>query len=253
MPVLGAVLLLQGTSQAAVTLYAEYHLGEASSTGSDTSGNGRHINSTVSGGGTFATTSPSPISTTYFDTSAAGDQGRWGTGVFAALPTDNFALSVWARAASAAPTNQGNIFSVGDGGLAIGLGANGWTAGVWNASTQTVDTSNTLGIAGGSGFSVDTWTSLAVIRQNGVTTFYINGVAQSGTITASGTNGTGYLSMNPNATGNIYDGLLDEARVATFSGTDSTASILSALNAVPEPSTALLGALGALALLRRRR
>jgi len=49
------------------------------------------------------------------------------------------------------------------------------------------------------------------------------------------------------------DGLMDEARVVTFSPGEPTSNILNALQGIPEPSTAMLGGLAAIGLLRRRR
>ncbi|MCU0797151.1 MAG: PEP-CTERM sorting domain-containing protein [Akkermansiaceae bacterium] len=79
----------------------------------------------------------------------------------------------------------------------------------------------------------------------------INGVAQ-GTYSGTPVHGAAHLSVAPGGA-TYFDGQMDEARVVTFTGGESTANILNTLTAVPEPSAMALGVLGALAVLRRRR
>ena len=142
----------------------------------------------------------------------------------------------------------GGIFTTagGAGGFKISLDANGW-----GASHHDVAWIGTDGGQVGS-FTADTWTHLALIRSGGVTDFFIDGVSQGLTYGGAPTNLSAHLSVSPGGVP-YFDGHLDEARVVTFTTGESTANILNALTAVPEPSsTALLG-LGGLALILRRR
>jgi hypothetical protein len=108
----------------------------------------------------------------------------------------------------------------------------------------------TNGVVGS--FTANTWAHLALIRSGGITQFYINGVPQGATYAGAPTgNGLGHLAINPGA-GSSFNGQIDELRLVTFTPGESTTNILNALT-IPEPSAALLGGLGALALLRRRR
>lgn len=246
-----ALLLLQGTTHAAVTLFAEYHLGEASSLSAttlipqDSSGNGRHLTNAISGSSAaVGTTSPfAPGSTAYLSTAGTGDEGWYGSNVLTSLPTDNFAIGVYASAAGNA-TQGGDVIALGGGNQAfkLSLDSTGWIA-----SSHNVDY-----IGSAATFTADQWVHLALIRNNGITTFYVNGVAQGATYAGDPVHDTVHISVNPGGL-TYFDGLIDEARIATFTSGESTANILGTLQGVPEPSTALLGGLGALILLRRRR
>jgi len=253
--VLVAIAGLITESQAATSLFAEYHLGEAGSLGSsnlplDSSGNGRNFSSSIVDGtetvltaGVFA-----PGSTAYLSTANPNGQGWYSTGLLAGLQTDNFAFGVYARAASLA--GEGDIFTVGgsNGSLKLSLGGNGWAASAHNVSWIGGDS----GVAGS--FSADTWVHLALIRSGGSTTFYINRVAQGGPYLNAPVNDSPHLSVDPGGA-NFFDGGIDEARVVTFTAGESTANVLNALQAVPEPGSAALltGAFGVFLGKRRRR
>ena len=186
-------------------------------------------------------------STDYLSTGGAGDEGWYASG-YGGLATDNFAFGVFARAASLGAT-QGDIFIMGGGNNAfkLSLDNNGWAASAHNVAW--------IGEAGGvtGSFAPDTWVHLALIRSGGTATFYINGVAQSGTHGGAPVHDTVHLSVNSGG-GAYFDGGMDEARVVTFDPGEPTANVLNALQ-VPEPGTAtsLLGGLSLLLGLRRRR
>ncbi len=249
-----ASLALAASSHATITLFAEYHLGEAGSLGAnntplDSSGNGLNISNEINGanasvinGGTVAAGS-----TAYLSTGGAGDEGWYANG-YGGLATDNFAFGVFARAASLGAT-QADIFIMGGGNNAfkLQLDNNGWAASSHNAAW--IGGAN--GVTGS--FTANTWVHLALIRSSGTTTFYIDGVAQAGTYGGAPAHDTVHLSVNSGG-GAYFDGGLDEARVVTFDAGEPTANVLTALQ-VPEPATAfaLVGGLGLLLGLRRHR
>lgn len=240
------------TSQGAVTLFAGYHLGESGSLGAnnrpqDYSGNGRNITNEISGSSaTVGSPGAYAGSSNFLDTSAASNVGWYGPNLSGVLATDNFGFSIWAKASANTAANQGDVFTLGgaNGAFKLSLATNGWASSSHNVSW--------IGPSGGvtGSFAADTWTHLMLIRYNGVTTFYINDVAQSGTYAGGPTMGDIHLSVDPGGA-TYFDGGLDEARIVTFAGTDSLSSVRAAL--IPEPGAALLGGLGLLGLLRRRR
>lgn len=253
-----------GFARAAVTLFAEYRLGEPGSMGAnnlplDSSGNSKNFANALNGNNTAILTADLAAaavgSTAYLSTAGAGDEGFYGA-FSTGLGTDNYAFGIFARAATNTAATQGTVFSINGttGGYNIALGANGWEAGIHsNGSGANTTFSNPAGV-----FTANTWAHLAVIRAGGVTSFYIDGVAQTGTTATASTEGNIHLSVTPNAA-SYFDGHLDEARIVTFTGGESTANILGALtgaSAIPEPATSgLIGAgiLAAGAALRRRR
>jgi hypothetical protein len=254
---LALVALASVHATAAVTIYAEYHLGEAGSLGAnnlpvDSSGNGRNFVNEISGA--VATVGSSSVhsnalgSTAYLDTSGAGNEGWYSSSLFNSLQTDNFALGVFARSSSNAAGNQGDIFTVGgsNGSIKLSLAGNGWAASAHNVAWIGQDS----GISGS--FTADTWVHLALIRSAGITTFYINGVASGSTYAGVPVNDTPHLSVAPGAS-SFFDGLIDEARVVTFTAGESTSNIISALQGVPESSVAFLAMLGLAAGAKRRR
>ena len=247
-------LALAVPAHSAVTLFSEYHLGEAGSVDGtnrpqDSSGNGHHFSNAISGtvasvgtAGVFA-----PGSTAYLDTSVTTNEGWYG-GDHSTLATDDFALGVYARASSNVAGNQGDIFTVGGGTAAfkMSLAPNGWAA----SSNGISWIGGTNGVTGS--FAADTWVHLAMIRSGGNTQFYIDGVAQGSTFAGAPTHGAAHASVSPGGA-SFFDGLLDEARVVTFTSGESTTNILNALQGIPEPSTGALFGLAGLAMILRRR
>jgi hypothetical protein len=251
-----ATLLPASSATAAITLYAEYHLGETGSLGAnnrplDSSGNGRNWGNEISGStatvgsaGAYAA-----ASTAYLNTAGTGNEGFYGSNLFTSLPTDNFAFGVFARAASNLPANRGDVFSLGgsNGSYKLSLATNGWAASAHNVAWIAA----TDGVAGS--FADNTWVHLALIRSGGITTLFINGTAQGTTYGVAPVHNTAHISVDPGGNAAYFDGLIDEARVVTFTAGESSTNILNTLQGVPEPAAALLGGLGLLSLLRRRR
>jgi hypothetical protein len=249
--------LMTVQSWASVTVYAEYHLGESGSLGAnnlplDSSGNGRNFVNEISGvSASVGSASFHPNasgSTAYLDTSGAGNEGWYSSGLFSGLQTDNFALGVFARSSSNAAANQGDIFTVGgsNGSIKLSLAGNGWAASAHNVAWIGQDS----GVSGS--FTADAWVHLALVRAGGTTTFYINGTPVSGTYAGVPVNDTPHLSVAPGGS-SYFDGLMDEARVVTFTAGEPTSNIINALQGVPEPSAALLAVLGLAVGLKRRR
>lgn len=249
------------SSQAAIVMVGEYHLGEAGSLGANnrpldsatvgTPSGSQNFANEINGSSALVGTSGvyAPGSTAYLDTSATGDVGWYdGSSGMATLPTDNFAFGIYASAANLGAA-QGDVFSLGggNGAFKISSGPNGWAASAHNVSWISAEN----GVVGS--FTANQWVHLALVRTSGTTTFYINGVAQ-GTYAGAPVHNSLHLSVDPGGA-KYFDGLIDEARIVTFDAADAGAGNINVLNAlaIPETSSSLLGAFGSLLLLRRQR
>lgn len=247
-----AAAALTGTATGAITVYAEYRLGEAGTLGPDNtpldSIGTRHIDQPINGAGvSVGTPGAYPGSTAFMDSSDPSNTGFYSLGNFADLPVNNVAIGVYAKASSNDAGNIGTIFGTGDGGgFDLGLHANGWAGSLFN-----VDWVGPAGGVAGS-FTPDTWVHLALIRADGVTTFYLDGVAQPGTLGLTPVHSSPHLSVSPGGF-SYFDGGIDGARAVFFDSGESPSAVLNVLTGVPEPSSVALLGLGSLVALRRRR
>jgi autotransporter-associated beta strand protein len=236
------VSLAVSTSHSAIYPYAEYHLGEAGSLYGDrlqprdSSGHYRNFDHRF-GNPPIVSDSASPAatgSTASLDTTTCSG---YDASTFAFdLPTNNFAFGIFAQSPGYGVTySRGNvIFSLGSevGSLALALGPSGW-----QAATYPSYGGEPKFIRGQEGsFTPNTWVHLAVIRSGNVSRFYINGVDQGNPITTATKHGSPELAGNDGSPSYPFDGLIDEARVVTFSEGETTANILAALQAGAVPT-----------------
>lgn len=251
--ILGCVVLCgwAAAAQAAVMDVGLWHLGEADQGATAGAPADLHTvdsvgtdNLTLGGTGATYTNLAAPRSTLAI--SFPGTAGYSGT--VESTVSENWGIEIWANPASYA--NNGNRAVIYNGSTST----NGY--GIYEIG------SNWDLLFGGSRLqavapvTLNQWTDLALVDDNGLTSFYVNG-RQTFTVSAnpvapgSGTAASNLLIAENNSGTERYSGLLDEGRVFTFApGQFTTAD----LNAVPEPATFALAGMSliALGLLRRR-
>ncbi len=256
-------VLLTAQVQADVITQALFRFGEDGSSGGDallpldSSGNNRHVTgywgspttSIVSGGPSLW-----PTSTLHYQFG-----GGIGYGRSYSAPTDNVGIEVWARVDPSAP----NAAMFGTGWFS-GYLWNGYSRGL-NIIFEDGQFKGILGTGdGATNFTfvgtpvaptdASTWYHLALVRDNGVATFYVNGLASGATSSTVPVSSGDFAMSIASGGGWRFTGGMDEARIFTFNPGEFRTSDL---QIVPEPSALVLAGVGLLGLLawpwRRRR
>jgi hypothetical protein len=246
--ILFTTALLAGalTSTASITVQAWYHLGEPGTIAGgalpvDSSGNGHNMNdgfSEFESVHSIPNSPGGPLGTSGYISTASSEWGRNGDVVIAAadgyaVTGDNFGIEAWVL-----PYGEGyNVFCCesaqhftavlyGSGGYSTGfvLGVTNNQDGTYAFVANVIDDlGNFLKVGDTVPLITNAWTHLAVVRNNGTNTFYVNGIANGASTTdAPSTN----LPTSGNQNGMVlgasrddqvaYRGLIDEARAFTF-------------------------------------
>jgi hypothetical protein len=243
-----ALLSAALTSSASVTVQAWYHLGETGTLPGglpvDSSGNGNNMNdgfSEFESVHVSPNTPGGPLGTSGYTSTASSEWGRNGDIIIAArdeyyVSGDNFGIEAWVLpfggynffCCADAHDYTAQIFASGGDstGLYFGVRQNTNDGTYSLVAAVITDNSNAVSHVGDSfPLNTNSWTHLAVVRNQGTNTFYVNGVANGPSNTdVPSTNvptGTGLQNgMRLGAAGGdqlAYHGLIDEARAFTFS------------------------------------
>lgn len=242
-----------GVAQGAVVLEHWYQMGETGALPADSAGSADFTTINGSAASIVSGVSGAPGSTSYL----YYQPGSFSSGAaLGSVPSDNFALGGWFRVDTILPSrNDVTLFRAGAFGggrpdLLFGDGGSGDHDG-WAASLSNV---SWVGPAFGVENSAEAgvWAHLAIVRDNGSSTFYINGIAQ-------GPSTNGAASWGDNAILGASRAIagqgiaVDDLRIYSFTAGEGAQAVSAFFNAVPEPgSMALLGA-AALYLCSRRR
>lgn len=206
------LLFVAGAAQAAITVVAQYRLGEADPSpnpGTAATATQPSVGTTplaATGAPTYSSQlSPGRIASlrsVAFD----GVDDRFDAGVVTSV-TDNFGIEAWVRSNGRTANNaivayNGNSSTSGFG--LIRFGGNWALLHGGNIVTP--------------GAPVGTqWTHLALVRDNGTSRLYVNGVLSASTpIGPAPAAGNFMIGGNPINPGEYFDGLIDEVRVFTF-------------------------------------
>ncbi|HMM56081.1 MAG TPA: LamG domain-containing protein [Rudaea sp.] len=238
-------------AQATITVLNQWHLGEADS---GASAGGAGAATTVDSVGGFslskvgAPTYSSDVAPRIGSTLSMAFNGTAdgynNTIAVASNLTDNFGIEAWVKSNGSTTGNatiayNGNTSNAGWGIYRLGGSYGLLYGGLIGASVSSIST---------------TWTELALVRDNGITTFYVNGVASYTTTTGPNppSGGVG-IGTNPTvANFEMFDGKIDEVRIFSFAPGAFSAGDLNLPPPVPTPMLSLrslaLLALGLLGL-----
>jgi hypothetical protein len=202
-------------AQATVTVLNQWHLGEADA-GASTGGAGAAATVDSVGGfnlnkvGTpaYAADVPANIgSNLSLAFNGTTDEYMNSSGVASTL-TDNFGIEAWVKSngstsGNAAIAYNGNTSTAGWGIYRLGGSYGLLYGGNIGATAAPISTQ---------------WTELALVRDNGTTTFYVNGVASYTTTTGPNAPAGGVgIGGNPLSSGfELFDGKIDEVRIFSF-------------------------------------
>jgi hypothetical protein len=258
-----AALGLSLPAHSAVTIQSYWQLGEGA-VGADSSNanDGETNNFNNSTGTTILTASPSGVagSTAYAHTSGTNFQGLWmfgGGSNNQTVPADNWGVQFMVRSTNTASIGGTGTFraiygmlDAASGGLVIEARRHSDGNVYWDVNRS--GQANLIIPRDTTTLVIDNeWTNLALVRSGGVLNFFVDGdLVGTSTGSIGSTDGLLALGFQQGVGTNNFIGDFDEASFFTFApgafnaGTDLL---------VPEPSAALLGGLGMLTLLRRRK
>jgi len=204
--------------QTNVTTAAQYRLGEndpgaaAGNTGDDpTVALVGGVNLPRVGSPAYSGTTPPAVAST-LSMSFNGTSDSYAAGTLASTAVDNFGIEAWVRSNGSV---TGNAVIAYNGSTA----ASGWglvrIGGKYGYSFGGVSSAGLAPVVAG------VWTHLALVRQSGTATFYVNGYAVSTSAAVPNTPAlasSGGMMIGGNLAGSeFFDGEVDEVRIFTFS------------------------------------
>ena len=212
---LAATLLSTGVSHATITVSSLWHMGETGTVGANnrpqdsSDGDGNFNNFGGGSTGQIGTDAPPPGSSAYLKLFGLAD-AYYTPSPTQVIPADNFGIELWVRVATADLNQSGKkILLLGNTTGAYSITMNDGGSG-WRASTN-----GTSYIGDPVPATGDAWTHLALIRNNGVNEFYVNGVLAGSNTNGTDNNGIIHLGINSGG-GNTFKGDVDEMRLFTF-------------------------------------
>jgi hypothetical protein len=200
-------------------LLHEYKLGEPGSIVNDLPqdnvGTAHFANGSFSNTDTAGVTAPG--STVY----AAGGLGF--NAIVGDVPADNFGMEIWVRMGNT--TRESTIVTSGSNNSLRLVQTNG---------NFTATIGEGINIIGSQPATTD-WTNLAIIRHNGLSSFYVNGLAVGGTNATVPVRNSVHVGVRPGGGFTLPPNSgIDELRFFSFDGADDPVSFL---NLIPEPTT----------------
>jgi len=201
-----------------VTTVAWYRLGEDGSAGANTSPGGTaltpfgYITSTVD----VPDANNTPIATSSVSQTFDGVSGSLVAlpGVLASLQPDNLGIEAWVRSAD----SSRNSIIAHNGMSSASLGVRGF--GLLQTDGKYCGHLAGLPLVGASPVEAGVWTHLALVRQDGIWQFYVNGILNASVETAQNNVSPELdsfsIGSDPSREGGFFSGQIDEVRVFTF-------------------------------------
>ncbi|HEY3763081.1 MAG TPA: LamG domain-containing protein [Verrucomicrobiae bacterium] len=212
-------LLLLGVFPAAATVtpIAWWRLGE----NDPGAANGVAATATTNQMGGMMNLVGNPVYTTNVSAAAAIGDGsalglkfastNYGTNAIVSTLTNNFGIELWVN-----PATSNTTACLAYNGTTGGAGSSGW--GLYMVGGQFNGLIGGLVLIGSAPATTNVWTHLALVRNNGTTTFYVNGVSNDMTLIQPITpSGRFAIAAQPQSlTNEFFNGSLDEVRVFSF-------------------------------------
>ncbi len=247
LPIFASLVLAAAAvpAQATITVLNQWHLGEADS-GASAGGAGAAttvdsvggFNLNKIGAPTYASDVAPGIGSTLSMAFNGTTDGYTNPSGVASTLTDNFGIEAWVKsngstAGNATIAYNGNTSNAGWGIYRLGANYGVLYGGNLGANVSPISPA---------------WTELALVRDSGTTTFYVNGVASYTTTTAPNPPAGGVgIGGNPTVSNaELFDGKIDEVRIFSFAPGAFSVGDLNLPPPVPTPMLSLraMAALG---------
>ncbi len=145
--------------------------------------------------------------------------------------TDNWTMTAWVKPAASSP----DVIVVQNGGDGGGAPCNGYSMGLNNLNVTGYHPCVAFLNGGSAAPQVNQWIHLTMVRQSGVTSFYLNGVQAPNTFTSAPITPAGVITIGSASGIRFFNGSIDDVKIYNIALTP--AQILQDFNVAPLSQT----------------